>query len=378
MIKLLYGDLYSYERLRFTGLHTEDILNLASKNNVIIKNAVRTEYAVIEADVYRLHIKKLKKLLGKNRYKITTLKRRGLSYKITANSKRIFLWLGMLFAIAGLFVLSLRVQSVKVFGYDDTEKIEGILKETGVLTWRKDALLMTQDVQSAINASDKDILWNSVFINGTVIEVYIKRDTNPKAEAIEEGNIVAKKDCVIRNLIVTGGTPAVENGQTVSEGQILIEASQKFGETVFPVNAQGKAIASVWYYASEDIPLENTVYRETGDSSAFFEINFFGMNISTCGENEFESFSEEAKEYDTFFLPIKIKKTVRKETKPVTEGIDREKCIREAETSLMNKLKLQIPEDAEIYETKTAVSEADGILNVSVYIETVENVAIRG
>ena len=71
MIKLLYGDLYSYERLRFTGLHTEEILNIAYQNNITVKNVVRKEYAVIEADVYRLHIKKLKRLIGKNKYTLT-------------------------------------------------------------------------------------------------------------------------------------------------------------------------------------------------------------------------------------------------------------------------------------------------------------------
>ena len=170
----------------------------------------------------------------------------------------------------------------------------------------------------------------------------------------------------------------VKNGQTVSKGQMLIEASQKFGETVFSVNAKGRALASVWYYASEDISLESTVYKETGNLSDFFEINFFGIKINASGENEFDSFSEETKDVNTFFLPIKIKKPVRKETKSVTENIDREKCIKEAEASLINKLRLQIPEDAEIYETKTTVTEEDGIMNVSVYIETVENVAIRG
>ena len=378
MIKLLYGDLYSYERLRFTGLHTEEILNIAYQNNITVKNVVRKEYAVIEADVYRLHIKKLKRLIGKNKYNIVTLKRKGVSYKITANRKRIFLWAGMLIAMVGLCVLTLRVQSVKIFGYDDTEKIESILKDSGILTWRRDALDKLEDVQNAISQSDKDILWNSVFINGTVAEVYIKKNTNPKAENVGEGNIVAKKDCVIRNLIVLGGTPMVKNGQTVSKGQMLIEASQKFGETVFSVNAKGRALASVWYYASEDISLESTVYKETGNLSDFFEINFFGIKINTSGENEFDSFSEETKDVNTFFLPIKIKKTVRKETKSVTENIDREKCIKEAEASLINKLRLQIPEDAEIYETKTTVTEEDGIMNVSVYIETVENVAIRG
>ena len=63
MIKLFNGYLYSYERLCFTGLNTQQILNKAQKNNIVIKNAVRISYTQLEADVYRFQVKKLKKLL---------------------------------------------------------------------------------------------------------------------------------------------------------------------------------------------------------------------------------------------------------------------------------------------------------------------------
>ena len=63
MIKLLNGYLYSYARLRFTGLNTNDVLNIASLNGITIKNAQRTDYAQMEADVYFKDINKLKKLL---------------------------------------------------------------------------------------------------------------------------------------------------------------------------------------------------------------------------------------------------------------------------------------------------------------------------
>ena len=39
---------------------------------------------------------------------------------------------------------------------------------------------------------------------------------------------------------------------------------------------------------------------------------------------------------------------------------------------------IEIPENAKLYETKTTTVETDGIIKVSVYIETIENVAIRG
>ncbi len=377
MIKLLYGNLYSYERLRFTGLNTQNILNLSSENGIVIRNAKRCDYAVMEADVYRKHVDKLKKLLN-NKYKIDTLKRHGASYKITSNSKRFFLWATMALALIGLFVLFSRTWSVKVVGYDNVAAIEEIVSKQGMLNWRNKVVNKTEELENVISKSDPDILWNSVFINGTVVEVYIKTDDSLKVPQIQQGNIVAKKDCVIRNLIVTGGTAKVLNGQTVSKGQVLIEASQKFGEEVFPVKAEGKAIASVWYYDSEEVPLKDTVFEETGNINAFFEIKFFGMNITTKGKNDFEHFSEEKEEINTFFLPIKINKIKQKELHSVVKSVNKEEKIKVIEAEIINRLKLTLPENAEIYETKTTAEESDGYLKIDVYIETVEDVAIRG
>ncbi len=378
MIKLLNGDLYSYSRLRFTGLNTQDILNIASKNGIIIKNAVRTEYAVMEADVYRVHIKKLKKLLGKSKYKITTVKRSGLSYKITANKKRVFLWLGMFLAFVGLALVLSRTWQVKVIGYDQPKKIIEIVKSNNMLTWKIGLNDKIEGLQQQISQSDQNILWNSVSINGTVIEVYIKENTNLLPKEDNTGNVYADKDCVIRNLIVLGGTGKVANGTTVSKGDMLIEATQKIGEEYYPVTAKGKAIASVYYSGSETVPLKNTVYNETGNKKTVCSIRFLGMNILAGGQNEFTNSNMVTEEIRTFGLPIKITKTTYYETMPSVTETNKEQAIKETETFLISKLKQQIPENAEIYKTETTVTESDDSLTVQVYIETVEDVAVRG
>ncbi len=378
MIKLLYGSLYSYERLRFTGLNTQNILNAATANGILIKNAVRVDYAVMEADVLRHHVKKLKKLIGENRYKIETVKRKGVSYKITANKSRLFLWLMLSVSTIALCLVFSRMWSVKVVGYENVDAIKNIVIEKGMLTWRKKASELIDEVEQAILQHNDDVLWNSVEINGSVVEVYVRKNTSPSVKENSSGNIVAQKDCVIRNLIVTSGTAKAQNGQAVSAGQVLIEATQKFGETTFSVMAEGKAIASVWYYGSEEIPAENVVFVETENSVEFYEINFFGKKVFSCSEGAFENYNETRQKINTFFLPLRIEKIKRQETKPQTEKADKEQAINEAEKEIINRLKLQIPASAEIFETKTSVEEKDGIIKISVYIETVENVAIRG
>ncbi|MBE7091859.1 MAG: hypothetical protein E7365_01605 [Clostridiales bacterium] len=378
MLKLLNGDLYSYERLRFTGLNTQDILNISYKNGIIIKNAVRTEYAQMEADVYSIHVKKLKKLLGKNKYKISTIKKRGVFYQFDTNKNRIFLWVSLLMAFLGLCLFFSRTWSVKVFGYDQPEKIIQIVKNNNMISWKKGLNNKIEDLQLQILKSDDNILWSWVTVNGTNIEVYVKKDETLKLPENKQGNLYASKDCVIRNLVVLGGTGKVENGKTVKKGDILIEATQKIGEEFYPVNAQGKAVASVYYSSSQTVPVKSTVYTETGNKKNICRIRFLGMDILAGGKNEFVTSNKTEQKINTFGLPIDITKIIYSETQGEIKTVDNETLVNETQAQLITFLKQQMPENAVVHKTETTVTENDDSLTVHVYIETVEDVAVRG
>ena len=62
----------------------------------------------------------------------------------------------------------------------------------------------------------------------------------------------------------------------------------------------------------------------------------------------------------------------------MAKSVDKNEKIKTVEAEIINRLKLTLPENAEIYETKTTAEESDGYLKIGVYIETVEDVAIRG
>ncbi|MBR6765264.1 MAG: sporulation protein YqfD, partial [Clostridia bacterium] len=112
--------------------------------------------------------------------------------------------------------------------------------------------------------------------------------------------------------------------------------------------------------------------------STEYRMKLFGMDISSESNNSFEHFITETENINLFGLPMKIERVTYKETIKETAAFDREQAIKEAETGLINKLRLQIPSDAAVYRTDTTVYESDGILTVYVYIETVEDVLIRG
>ena len=377
MLKLIRSNFSSYTRIKFLGLNTQKILNIASQNKIVLKNVVRTDYASLEADVSAQDVKRLKRLVGEE-YKCISVKRKGVYYSISTNKNRICLFASLLLAVATLITFSNRIFVVRVHGYENEDKIVQLVKEAGMVSWRQTALEKAQQVKDAIIASDKDILWSSISVKGSAIDVYIKKDNSLKIHQAQKGKLVASKDCVIKNLVVTSGTGKVENGQLVSAGQTLIEGKTTLGETEFSVPAEGKALASVWYFATEEIPLTESVYEKTGNVKTLRSVKVFGMTAGQKGNNSFEHFVSEQERIKCFFLPVEIIDTKITETKLKIIQTDRESATREAESQLKAKLLSGIPSDARLFETKTLLQEQDGMLKVSVYIETIENVAVRG
>ena len=162
-----------------------------------------------------------------------------------------------------------------------------------------------------------------------------------------------------------------------SKGQKLIDGSVQFGENIYSVTPQGRALASVWYYDFAEILLEETVAQPTGRTKTVRNLAIFGMNVSLGGQNEFEQFTAEKRLVNCAGLPIVIEETVYIETENIIVPVDKNAAVAQAEKELLDGLQLQLPEDAKIAETKTTVEEENGVIRVFVYIETIEDVAVR-
>lgn len=378
MVKLIKNSfILGKARVRVTGLSLESLLNMAAENGIVLENVIRTEYACIEADVLRSDLKKLYRLIPEQSYKTALIGRKGVSFTVSANIRRIALFLGMILAFSALIAASQRTWEIRVTGSSRPEQIEQMLREYGLLDWHSAVAGRIGEAEKMLTSGQEDVLWSSISVKGAVVDVYIKEDKSLKPQEPLSGNIVASKDCIIKNLIVTQGTAQVKNGQLVSKGQKLIDGSVQFGENIYSVTPQGRALASVWYYDSAEILLEETVAQPTGRTKTVRNLAIFGMNVSLGGQNEFEQFTAEKRLVNCAGLPIVIEETVYIETENIIVPVDKNAAVAQAEKELLDGLQLQLPEDAKIAETKTTVEEENGVIRVFVYIETIEDVAVR-
>lgn len=373
MIQLLRSSLAT-EIVRISGVSPNKALSAAAKNKIKLKNVVRVSPVCFEAEIFSRDEIGIRRLL-KDNYKIEVLGKRGTAYKIKRILKRYALVSGLVISIVALMVLSRRVFFINVYGSED-KLIYDAVKNAKIVDWHS---LAEKNIDSAVNAvmQVEGVIWASVEIKGCYANVFVKQEKLPEY-SLADGNIVAKKDCVIKNLIVYSGTPVVKNGDVVFAGQTLVENYEIRGEEQVTTKASAKAIAQTWYIQTEAIPLKQAKIAFTGREKIKTEIDLFGKNfILQDSDNEiFESSIEHRKEIFSSFLPIKITRTVARETENIVEEIDAKKTIRQAEIDLSEKIAFEMPKDAKINDKSVEVVYGDDCVFVSVFVSAIEDVAI--
>ena len=95
----------------------------------------------------------------------------------------------------------------------------------------------------------------------------------PELPATEPGDVVAVRDGIVDAVRVYAGTAAVEAGDAVRQGQVLIRGEERAADgAVTPVAARGVVTARCWQSHTVRMPLDEVVSEETGRTCALSQI----------------------------------------------------------------------------------------------------------
>ncbi len=153
------------------------------------------------------------------------------------HSPGILVGVGLSFAIA--LLLYIPVWDVRVDGDIGISKDEAvtILADSGLYVGRPWKLVDLDEIESAVLGNNDKISWVNINRSGNV--AYVKMILNEKKQSTTEdaliGSIVASKDSVVEEIDVKSGLAAVNPGDVVKEGDVLIlgVVDTEFG-TSFP------------------------------------------------------------------------------------------------------------------------------------------------
>ena len=384
-IKILLNYILGYVRITVEGYYIERFINICRNNKIIIWNLKRDKSVQLNLNIGIKDFKKIKKIAKKTKCKVKIIKKKGLPFLFNRYKKRkiffgFLLLILVLIGISSNFIWNIEI---KIENAEQLDNIYEDITSAGLETGKMKNKINTKEIINQIRLKRNDIAWMGIELKGTnAIVKLVKAESKPDIVDEEDYcNIVSDKVGVITKINAKNGTLAVNVGDTVKVGTVLINGWMEGKYTgIRYVHAQGDIEAKVWYTKSTKILYNTTESSETGNIENKYKIKFnnFEINLSKRvskfkiydtidAEKKFKLFSD-------FYLPITLIKTTNKEEKEETKNYDFEQAKNLGVQQLEEELNKNITDNNKIVNKNINTYEKEDGLEVVVTYEVLENI----
>ena len=384
-IKILLNYILGYVRITVEGYYIERFINICRKNKIIIWNLKRDKSVRLNLNIGIKDFKEIKKIAKKTKCKVKIIKKKGLPFLFNRYKKRkiffgFLLLILILIGISSNFIWNIEI---KIENAEQLDNIYEDITSAGLETGKMKNKINTKEIINQIRLKRNDIAWMGIELKGTnAIVKLVKAERKPDIVDEEDYcNIVSDKVGVITKINAKNGTLAVNVGDTVKVGTVLINGWMEGKYTgIRYVHAKGEIQAKVWHTKSKKIPYNVTERSETGNVENKYKIKFnnFEINLSKRvskfkiydtidAEKKFKLFSD-------FYLPITLIKTTNKEEKEETKNYDFEQAKNLGVQQLEEELNKNITDSNKIVNKNINTYEKEDGLEVVVTYEVLENI----
>lgn len=356
-----------YVRVRLTGRSPERFFNLCRSSKILLWNIAceKEEYRffLLLPDFYR--IRPFAKKAG---VRVRIQEKLGLPFFLYRNRKRKLFAIGAASFFLLLFVLSCFIWNISFSGnllFTD-DMLTGQLREIGVCYGMPKRGVDCDRIEEELRSRCPRIVWVSAHVSGTRLQIRIRENETADGIPLREEsprNLVAETAGTVVSILVRAGKAAVQPGDEVEKGQILVEG-------MLPVtNDSGEVERTLFVRADADIRLRTTkIYREwvphfqtvrsyTGKKQRGFRLRVGAVDILAmpplAGKRNWDltGVSRQIVLFGDFFLPVwteaitarEYEKVERKRTK--TELNDLTKAVHERKLQKLTEKGVQIIEN---------------------------------
>ena len=301
--------LFGYTRYSFGADRAAQIVELCRRRGIIYRDigfCIESDEATIDIPLF--HRSKFEKACREEELSTSVVARRGIPAILMRYRRRYGALLGvMLFIFLSLFsgsiLWDIRVEGNSVLS--DRQVVE-ILEDCGLTVGMPVRGIPTALIETKARILSEDIAWISINLLGSIAEVHIIEDDGAIIEEKIGSDIVAEREGVIQWIEDIRGYQAVEIGQTVKEGQLLISGRYpaEEGESERYTTPRGKVYAKTSREFSVFIPYEYEKKTYTGAEKCQKYFIFFKKEIKffeNCGKMYTECDTIDMIEY--FSLP---------------------------------------------------------------------------
>lgn len=323
-LKIIFSYLLGYLKIIVEGYYIERFINICKSKQITIWNLKRNNDICLFLNVRIGEFKELRNVAKKTKCKIKIKSKKGMPFLLHKYKKRKIFGIFLILVTFFIWLSSNFVWNVDIIEENGNElanlrqDLENVELKTGKLKSKID----TKQIINKIRLERKDIAWMGIELKGTnAIVKIVKADEKP--EIINENeycNIISDKAGVITKINAQSGTANVKVGDTVKEGDTLINGWMEGKFTgIRYVHAKGEIEAKVWYIKNKKVLYNTTEKEKTGDLENKYEIKFNNFKINLYKKlSKFEIYDTIETEnkiriFSDFYLPISIVKKTNKE-----------------------------------------------------------------
>lgn len=168
----------------------------------------------------------VEEILGKRKIEFSTSEIKGIVGVFLLMKTKIGALVALLFALIFIFFFNGKVWDIRIEGADPEllEKIREDLCEGGLYIGAAWKDIDTDSVEAKTLLASDAVSWLNINRRGTVAYVkVVKKEINePIPEPTGYANVIAERDCIIEEITVKSGVPAVKVGESVKKGDLLI------------------------------------------------------------------------------------------------------------------------------------------------------------
>lgn len=387
-IKILIYYILGYVNIVVEGFFIERFINTCISKKIFFWKTNRSKSTVFSANIGVGNYKEVAKIARKCQCKIKITNKKGLPFLLNKYRKRKIFVATLGVIIIGIIAISNFIWNIEIKGIDETKQKEILefIHNEGVDIGKYKNGVDLQNLINKIRIARDDIAWIGMEIKGTnlIIEVV---EADEKPEIINEDeycNIVANNDGIIVKVNAQNGTPAVQEGDTVKKGDILVQGwiEGKYTENRY-VHAEGEIIAKVWYSEKEKVYYKQTYENKTGNKEKKYSLNINNFKINFFKTlSKFENYDtistiKKLKITSNFYLPIEIVANENFEKQKNEIEYDKNEAKEIGIKNLKNKLEEQIQNKDNISNIYINTYESEEYIEVEVIYEVLESIGTK-
>lgn len=388
MLLRLWNYIRGYVIIFVEGYFLEKFVNICTRRQIFLWDIRKKKNSAMSMKISIKGFKMLKPIAKKTGCRVKILRKRGVPFVLYRYKRRKTFILGAVLFVFMFYFMTSFVWTVEVIGNEKLtstyilDKVSSVGVRPGVFKYR----INPHEVANSLMLDVDELSWVSVVIKGTKVKINVA-EAVLKPKLVEKDvpcDIVAAKDGVVKSIFVKSGLGAVQAGDTVEKGQVLINGTipvKNQEDNPRILHAIGDVMARTWYDGSQTVETKIFEKIRTGETKDNYSLVLLSRKIDLFhkeppyGEYDKVDIGKTLSIGEDLVLPFGLVIERYYENNILEKELSLDEAKKLAEDSAYKKAYKDVPKEAQIVNSEVSfIEKEDGQIVAEIVIECLENI----